>query len=510
MTDDITSRCPKHMRFGPCGGVHHDRTCEVDRRPCPFVTAPGATPPTDAPSFAREPPRPAAHPGLGPVIVDVRYPRGAPPASEPSVRRWWADIARALAGCTALLGEHVDNPTTTTDASPLDPSAPVRVLSSHGVPTVATVTGRDRTVTVARRVIARHAAAGARAVHCVTGDHPAALGLDRPARFGAESITLLGNAADAGAAADVETARALEAFPGLDLPSGFHQIDAETQSRIGYQKISKKSGEPVDPDDIQLGYETSTGRYVTFDPDEIDELRPRTTRTIDISDFVDLAEIDPIFYERTYWLRPAGEQDRSAYWLLVAAMEDREQVAIGTVVMRNKQYLAALRPLDGALAMSTMRFADEVVSKSDLDEMPQRAKKPSAKELSLAVQILESLSAPWKPDQYEDTCTETLRDLIERKGRGGEVTTEEDAAPPDAKVLDLMEALQASIDGTRAKRSTAKKAPAKKAPAKRTAAKKTAAKKAPAKKASGKKTPAKRTPAKRAPAEGRDRTRKSA
>lgn len=283
MTDDIASRCPKHMRFGPCGGVHHDRTCEADRRPCPFVTAPGATPPTDEPAFAREPPRPAAHPGLGPVIVDVRYPRGAPPASEPSVRRWWADIARALAGCTALLGEHVDNPTTTTDASPLDPSAPVQVLSSHGVPTVATVTGRDRTIDDARRVIARHAAAGARAVHCVTGDHPAALGLHRPARFGAESITLLGNAADAGVAAtvaespaspgdrigrlrwkqragaaaavlnhsgdperliafaqrcrdhgvdlplvapvplvaDVETAGALEAFPGLDLPSGF-------------------------------------------------------------------------------------------------------------------------------------------------------------------------------------------------------------------------------------------------------------------------------------------------
>lgn len=288
----------------------------------------------------------------------------------------------------------------------------------------------------------------------------------------------------------------------------FHQIDAETQSRIGYQKISKKSGEPVDPDDIQLGYETSKGRYVTFDPDEIDELRPRTTRTIDISDFVDLAEIDPIFYERTYWLTPAAEQDRSAYWLLVAAMEDREQVAIGTVVMRNKQYLAALRPLDGALAMSTMRFADEVVSKSDLDEMPQRAKKPSAKELSLAVQILESLSAPWKPDQYEDTYTETLRDLIERKGRGEEVTTEEEAAPPDAKVLDLMEALQASIDGTRAKRSAAKKAPAKKA--KKAPDKKAAAKKTPAKKASGKKTPAKRTPAKRAPAKGRARTRKSA
>lgn len=278
----------------------------------------------------------------------------------------------------------------------------------------------------------------------------------------------------------------------------FHQLEKETGARIGYEKVSKKTGEPVDPDDIELGYEVSKGRYVTMDRKEVKDLQPESTKTIDVSDFVDLADIDPIYYDRTYWLAPASEADGRAYGLLLATMEDEQRVAIGTVVMRNKQYLTAIRPLDGALAMSTMRFADEVVSKVDIDEMPSRRSKPAPKEMKLAKQILDALAGDWDPAQYHDTYTEELTKLIEARDRGDEVVEEEDAAPKDAKVLDLMEALQASIDSKR----SGQKGPAKKAPAKKTSGRKaSASKKVAAKKASGKKASGKRKPAaKKSPA----------
>jgi len=129
----------------------------------------------------------------------------------------------------------------------------------------------------------------------------------------------------------------------------FHQLQKRTGSRIRYQKVAEKSGKEVDPKDIEMGFEVRKGRYVTFDKDELQELRPESTKAVEISDFVPLGEIDPIYYERTYWLAPDGQATAKAYHLLRAAMEERERVAIGTVVMRNKQYLAAIRPLDGAL-----------------------------------------------------------------------------------------------------------------------------------------------------------------
>jgi len=265
----------------------------------------------------------------------------------------------------------------------------------------------------------------------------------------------------------------------------FHQLEKRTGARIGYEKVSKKTGDPVDADDIELGYEVSKGRYVTLERQEVKELQPESTNTIEVTDFVDLDDIDPIYYDRTYWLAPASEADAKAYGLLLATMEAEGRVAIGTVVMRNKQYLTAVRPLDGALAMSTMRFADEVVSKADIDEVPSRRSKPSAKELKLAKQILDALAGDWNPKQYHDTYTEELTKLIEARDRGDEVVESEDAAPAEGKVLDLMEALQASIDGKRG----VKKAPAKKQAAKKRSA---AKKKAPATKAARKRAPAAR------------------
>ena len=152
----------------------------------------------------------------------------------------------------------------------------------------------------------------------------------------------------------------------------FNQLERRTGSRIRNRKVSEKSGKEVDADDIQMGFEISKGHYVTFDKQELVELRPASTRAVEVTDFVPLEGVDPIYFERTYWLAPDGEAANKAYQLLLAAMEDRGLVAVGSVVMRNKEYLAAIRPLDGALAMSTMRFADEVVPRKDIDEVPSR------------------------------------------------------------------------------------------------------------------------------------------
>jgi DNA end-binding protein Ku len=232
----------------------------------------------------------------------------------------------------------------------------------------------------------------------------------------------------------------------------FHQLDRKSGARIRNKKVSEKSGREVKADDIELGFEISKGRYVTFDKDEVDDLRPESTRTIDITDFVALADVDPIYYDRTYWLGPDGVAAKKAYGLLLAAMEERERVAIGTVVIRNKQHLAAIRPLDGALAMSTMRFADEVLDRSDVDGVPNRRTKPNPKELRLATQIIDGLESDWDPKRYRDTFTDELKERILAKDRGDEVVEEERDAEPSADVVDLMAALEASVQEAKAAR----------------------------------------------------------
>jgi DNA end-binding protein Ku len=254
----------------------------------------------------------------------------------------------------------------------------------------------------------------------------------------------------------------------------FNQLEKGTGARINYKKVSEKTGKEVGADDIESGYELSSGKYVVVDDDELDRLRPRTSRTIDVADFVELAEIDPIYYERTYWLAPDGEAAERPYRLLLAAMESEGKAGIGTVVMRKKQYLAAIRPLDGALAMSTMRFADEVVPQSDLD-LPKPAR-PEAKELKLASQIIGALATDWDPTRYHDTYTEELKGLIEAKAKGRDIVVQEDE-PAEASVVDLMQALEASLaaarkGGAKKRGGTAKGNPSGKGPATRTSSRK--------------------------------------
>lgn len=282
--------------------------------------------------------------------------------------------------------------------------------------------------------------------------------------------------------------KAFTAVRGHDVH--FHQLEKKTGARIRNQKISEKTGKPVDSDDIEMGFEIRKGRHVTFEKGEIDELRPESTKAIEVSDFVALDDIDPIYYERTYWLAPDGKQASESYRLLVAAMEDRQRVGIGSVVMRNKQYLAAIRPLEGALAMSTMRFADEVVPRSDIDGLPSGRSKPEAKALKLAEQIVDSLTSDWEPERYHDTYTEELKAAIEHKDKRGkddivESDEDESAKGEGAEVLDLMAALERSVADAKARRAgataktktktskaaaTPRKATRKRAPAKKRAA----------------------------------------
>jgi DNA end-binding protein Ku len=244
----------------------------------------------------------------------------------------------------------------------------------------------------------------------------------------------------------------VKAFPAVrDHDVHFHRIEKGTGARIRNRQVSEETGREVEADDIVMGFETGKGRHVTFDAAELDELRPESTRAVDVTDFVALDEIDPIYYQRTYWLAPDGEAAAKPYQLLRAAMEDRELAAIGTVVMRNKQYLTAIRPLEGALAMSTMRFADEVVARSEVDGVPDRRTKPDPKMLRMANQLVDSLTTDWDPRRYHDTFTEELRGRIEAKqaGKKLEIEPEEDAEP---KVIDLMQALEESVKGAKATR----------------------------------------------------------
>jgi DNA end-binding protein Ku len=244
----------------------------------------------------------------------------------------------------------------------------------------------------------------------------------------------------------------VKAYPAVrDHDVHFHQIDKGSGSRIRNRKVSAKTGKEVDSADIELGFETSKGRYVTFSKPELDDLRPASTRAVEVSDFVSLDDIDPVYYERTYWLGPADDAAVKPYQLLRAAMEDRGLVAIGTVVMRNKQYLTAIRPLEGALAMSTMRFADEVVPRSDVDAVPDRRTKPDPRMLRMANQLVDSLTTNWDPRRYHDTFTEELRERIEAKQAGKKLEIEPEEGP-EPKVIDLMQALEDSVKGAKAAR----------------------------------------------------------
>jgi DNA end-binding protein Ku len=225
----------------------------------------------------------------------------------------------------------------------------------------------------------------------------------------------------------------------------FHQIDAESGQRIRQQRINPASGEEVPYEQIVKGYEIGPDRYVMISPDELEALEPQKTRTIDIEDFVELDQIDPIYYDHPYYLAPDKGAGK-AYKLLLDAMEDAGKVAIARVVIRSKENLVAIRPHDGVLTMETMLFADEVISPYSLDEMAAADGEgaTSKRELDMAKQLIDSLSSDFEPEKYHDEYRERVLELIERKAQGETVVVEAPEEEPK-KVPDLMAALEASI-----------------------------------------------------------------
>lgn len=231
----------------------------------------------------------------------------------------------------------------------------------------------------------------------------------------------------------------------------FHQLD-KRGSRIRYERVSEKTGREVPYEEIRRGYEIGRGRYVVLEQDELEQLRPEATKTIDIEEFVNLTEIDPIYYEHTYYLAPEGGRSGAAkaYRLLVEAMEREGKVAIGRLVLRTKQYLALVRASDGVLVLSTMLFGDEVVPQSQIPELEDAGAPVADRELRMASQIIDSLTADWDPDRYHDTYREQVLELIDRKARGETIAPEE-PEPKQAEVIDLMAALEASLASTKPK-----------------------------------------------------------
>ena len=261
----------------------------------------------------------------------------------------------------------------------------------------------------------------------------------------------------------------------------FHQLSAKTGVRVVQRRVDPQTGDEVPYEDIVKGYELAPDRYVVIEPGELDTLEPTKTRTIEIEDFVQLSEIDPIYYDHPYYLVP-GTGGAKPYRLLLQAMHETGKVGIARVVMRSKEQLVAVRPMGDVLGMATMLFGDEVLSPERLDEAPEAAGvKVTKRELEVAGQLVESLAGQFEPDKYRDTYREQVLGLIERKAQGKKIALQ----PPSEEVApaapDLMGALKASLEAVNAraqddgapkrKRSPAK-APAKKAPAKKPAAKK--------------------------------------
>ena len=229
----------------------------------------------------------------------------------------------------------------------------------------------------------------------------------------------------------------------------FHQLHDKDGARIQQKRVCSKDGEEVPMEHIVKGYEVSRDTYVVITPEELDALDPKATRTIDILDFVDLDEIDPVYFDATYYMVPEKGAGK-AYALLLEAMRKSKKVAIARVVLRQKQHLVALRPLKNALSMETMLYADEVVSPDTLEGLPEDVE-VTDRELAMAQQLIDSLADDFKPERYKDDYRDRVLKMIEQKAEGQEIVVgaeEEEQAP----VVDLMAALEASLAAAKTRR----------------------------------------------------------
>ncbi|HEX3752108.1 MAG TPA: Ku protein [Streptosporangiaceae bacterium] len=232
----------------------------------------------------------------------------------------------------------------------------------------------------------------------------------------------------------------------------FNQFQKGSSDRIRYKRVNERTGDEVAFKDIVKGREVDDDTYVLVTDEDLESVEPGRTRTIDITDFVDLSEVDPMYFQRTYYLAPRGDGADRSYELLHQAMAATNRAGIATLVMRSKEYLVAVRPQENILALETMYFADEIRDAVDATgyEPTGRAAKP--RELTIARQLIESMTTDWDPERYHDTYRERVEELIESKRNGEEIETAE-PAPRASKVVDLTEMLRQSVAEARGRGS---------------------------------------------------------
>jgi DNA end-binding protein Ku len=233
----------------------------------------------------------------------------------------------------------------------------------------------------------------------------------------------------------------------------FHQFQKGTSDRIRYQRVNERTGEEVPYGEIVKGADVGDGEYVMLDTADLDSVAPGRSKNLEIHQFVDLDDIDPIFFQKTYYLGPANDETINTYSLLRDAMADTNRAAIATLVMRTKEYLAAIRVDGNLLVLETMYFADEIRDPKDLLNRLPEASRARPQERQMAATLIESLSAEWRPDDYRDTYTDRVKEMIEAKRTGGEVTVAEEA-PAATNVIDLMDVLRRSVENARRSRGT--------------------------------------------------------
>lgn len=232
----------------------------------------------------------------------------------------------------------------------------------------------------------------------------------------------------------------------------FHQLRKSDGCRIRLKRICSNDGNEVAKEDIVKGYEISPKHYVIISAEEIENIYPKSSRRIEIADFVRLEEIDPIYFEHSYYLTPEKGMEK-AYSLLLIAMKKSQKTAIASFVLRNKQYIAAIRPTENAITLSTMFFSDEILAQKELEDLPTTNHQPDDRELDFALQLIESLSSNFTPEKYHDDYQEKMLSMIENKA-DGQVITQQPAVAQGGKVIDLMSALEASLAALKKKPPT--------------------------------------------------------
>ncbi|MQY34336.1 Non-homologous end joining protein Ku [Streptomyces sp. RB17] len=244
----------------------------------------------------------------------------------------------------------------------------------------------------------------------------------------------------------------------------FHQLQRGTSDRIRNKRVNERTGKEVDTDRIVKGYEIDEGEYVVVEPQELEEIAPGRSKVIDLAGFVDLHQVEPVYFARTYYVGPRGKEYVKVYELMRSALDRSDKAGIATLIMRGKEYLTALRAQPGVLVLHTLHWADEVRDPADVvPELPARRTKSDSKELRTAEQLIDALTIDWDPTGYHDTYEERVKKLVVAKREGEEVVGEPE--PPEAtNVIDLMDVLSRSVEqgrsrgrkGGRGKRATAK------------------------------------------------------